>query len=136
MAGSALLLLSQLLRLDPAPVPPVQADSMDLIDQILSYIEIHLSEKISVSQVARQFYVSESTVCQTFRKKLGISFYRCLTQRRLVLARGLIAGGQSSMDSIAQQAGFSDYSAFYRAFKGEFGISPREYRKEVLRGQE
>jgi len=134
MAGNALLVLSQLLRISPVPVQPVQADPTDLIDQILSYIEAHLSEKISVSQIAKQFYVSESTVCQTFRKKMGISFYRCLTQRRLVLARTLIADGLT-MDAVAQQAGFSDYSAFYRAFKREFGISPREYHNEVLRSR-
>lgn len=136
MAGSALLVLCQLLRVHPAAVPPAQADSVDLIDQILFYIETHLSEKISVSQVAKQFYVSESTVSQTFRKKMGISFYRFLTQRRLVLARALIADGITTMDAVAQQAGFTDYSAFYRAFKREFGISPREYHKEVLRSRE
>ncbi len=135
MAGSSLLVLSQLQRTNRAEVLPAQADRTDLIDQILSYIETHLSEKISVSQVAKLFYVSESTVCQTFRKKMGISFYRCLTQRRLVLARALIADGLP-MDNVAQQAGFSDYSAFYRAFKREFGISPREYHNKVLRSRE
>lgn len=134
MAGGALLLLSHLLRLDRAEVLPAQADRTDLIDQILAYIETNLSEKISVSQVAKLFYVSESTVSQTFRKKMGISFYRCLTQRRLVLARALIADGLP-MDNVAQQAGFSDYSAFYRAFKREFGISPREYHNKVLRSR-
>jgi len=135
MAGSALLVLSLLYRISQASVPASEEKPVELIDQILSYVEDHLSEKISVSQVAKQFYVSESTVCQTFRKKLGISFYRCLTQRRLVLAKALIKEGLS-MDAAAQRAGFSDYSVFYRAFKREFGSSPREYRRKILQIRE
>ena len=62
------------------------------------------------------------------RKKMGISFYRCVTQRRLISAKKLIESGMS-LESTAELVGFSDYSSFFRAFKQEYGISPRQYKK-------
>ena len=106
---------------------PLKAEKPELLDQVLEYIEQHLHEKITLSEVSHHFYVSQSTITQTFRNKLGLSFYRCVTQARLIAAKRLIEGDQS-LESIAEAVGFMDYSAFYRAFKQEFGISPRQYR--------
>lgn len=106
---------------------PMKAEKPELLDQVLEYIELHLHEKITLSEVAHHFYVSQSTITQTFRNKLGLSFYRCVTQARLIAAKRLIEGDQS-LESIAEAVGFMDYSAFYRAFKQEYGVSPRQYR--------
>ena len=59
---------------------------------------------------------------------MGVSFYRCVTQRRLIAAKALILDGHP-LENVGQQVGFSDYSSFYRAFKQEYGIPPRQYRK-------
>ena len=107
----------------------MKAEQPELLDRVMAYIEKHLSEKITLSDVARQFYVSESTVSQLFRKRMGVSFYRCVTQRRLIAAKSLILEGMI-LELVAVQTGFSDYSSFYRAFKGEFGISPRQFRNQ------
>ena len=107
---------------------PMKAEKPELMDQVLAYVEDHLSEKITLSEVAHHFFVSESTISQTFRKRLGVSFYRCVTQRRLIAAKALIEKG-TALETVAHQVGFADYSSFYRAFKQEYGISPRQYRK-------
>ncbi|MBR6790820.1 MAG: helix-turn-helix domain-containing protein [Oscillospiraceae bacterium] len=99
----------------------------DLLERAMAYIEKNLSRKISLAETAQHFYVSESTVSQIFRKKMGVSFYRCVTQRRLIAAKRLIPEAHN-MEEVAEQTGFSDYSSFYRAFKQEYGISPRQYR--------
>ena len=58
---------------------------------------------------------------------MGVSFHQCLTQRRLIEAKRLIAR-DVMLEDVGQSVGFSDYSTYYRAFKKEFGISPRQYR--------
>ena len=92
------------------------------------YIESEMAQKITLAETARRFLVSESTINQLFRKRMQSSFYHYVTQRRLIAAKTLLLSGVSA-EQICMQVGFGDYSAFYRAFKREYGISPSQYRK-------
>lgn len=127
--GNTLLLISYLHRLYVTrSIKPLKAETKELLDEIMAYIEGHYREKIVMSEVARQFYVSERTISTQFKQKLGVTFYHFVTQRRLIAAKALISDG-ILLESVGEQVGFTDYSAFYRAFKAEFGISPREFKK-------
>ena len=129
LVGNTVQLLAYLRRAlaNKAAVAP-QAEKPILLDRVMGYIEAHLGEKITLAEVARYFFVSESTVTQLFHRKMGTSFYNCVTQRRLIAAKALIQKGEK-LESVGQRVGFSDYSSFYRAFRKLFGISPRQYRK-------
>lgn len=129
VVGNTVQLLVQLGRamLDRT-AKPLQAEEPELLDQVLAYVEDHLADHITLSDTARRFYVSESTISHTFKEKMGTSFYRCITQRRLIAAKTLIMEG-ATLEDVARQVGFGDYSGFYRAFKQEFGISPRQFRR-------
>lgn len=127
--GNTVTLLTNLKRaLLDRSTSPLRAETPELLDQVMAYMEEHLTEKITLLDVARHFFVSEATITLTFRKKMGTSFHRCLNQRRLIAAKTLISEGVL-LESVGEQVGFADYSTFYRAFKQEFGISPRQYRK-------
>lgn len=113
----------------------LSAERPELLDKILAYVERHLSEKITLEDVARQFWISQSTVSQVFRQKMDVSFYRCVTQRRLIAAKTLISEG-IGLEEVSTRTGFADYSTFYRAFKKEYGISPRQYRKMLVSNEQ
>jgi AraC-like DNA-binding protein len=106
----------------------IKAEKTGRLHQVLQFIENNLDKKITLEEVARRFFVSESTITQMFRRRLGVSFYRCVIQRRLIAAKTLIGQGVA-LECVSEQVGFADYSAFYRAFKKEYGISPTQYRK-------
>lgn len=125
VVANTLAILALLNRAVSREKPTVRTD---LLDQILAYVELHWSEKITMADVAGHFFISESTITQTFRSKLGVSFYRFVTRRRLMAAQDLIEQG-IPLETVAERTGFSDYSAFFRAFKQEYGMSPRQYRK-------
>ena len=106
----------------------MKAEKPELLDRITAYIEHHYASCIPIDDLARRFYVSNSTISHLFKQRMGVSLYRYITQRRLIAAKTLIRQGRR-MEDVGREVGFSDYSTFYRAFKQEFGISPRQYRK-------
>lgn len=131
VAATSLMIITGMVRCRSVAPPPPKAQHQELLDRLLDYIERNLTEDLSLKSVAKRFFVSESTISQTFRKRMGISFYRCVTQRRLVAAKSFIEKG-FLLEAAANQAGFSDYSSFFRAFKQEYGISPQQYKRRYI----
>ena len=107
----------------------LKSEKPELLENILTFIESNLAKTLSLDNIGKRFFVSRSTISNTFRKEMGISFYQYVTQRRLVAAKNLILEN-IPMEIIAGEVGFSDYSSFYRAFKSEYGISPRQFREQ------
>lgn len=106
---------------------PRNGDKPELLEGILAYVEAMLASKITLEDTANRFWVSQSTITHLFHEKMGISFYKYVTRRRLEEARNLMMEGMA-LEKVAARVGFGDYSAFFRAFKAEFGVSPREFR--------
>ena len=105
-------------------------DDPDLVTQVLAHIGIHYRENITLESLANEFYVSKYHLSHEFSHRVGTSVYRYVIFRRLMLARQLIAGGAAPGD-IYQFCGIGDYANFYRAFKSEYGISPRQFAAET-----
>lgn len=126
--GNTIMILAHISRALQEGVDNMQAEKPELLDRVMAYIEDHLSEKITLEETASAFYVSVSTITQLFRQRMGTSFYRLVTQRRLIAAKTRIGQGEN-LEDVSRAVGFQDYSSFYRAFKKEYGISPRQFTK-------
>lgn len=132
VCGNTLQLLVELKRAcSQGEMPAPVTEKHELLDDLVTYVENHLAEKITLETTARRFLVSQSTISQTFRQKMGISFYRFVTQRRLIAAKTEILAGKP-LETLYETVGFSDYSTFFRAFRREYGIAPSQYRKMQL----
>ena len=128
-AATAMLILTHICRAAKSgEVHHSQAEQPTLLTSFIEYIENNLSEPLTLDGIAAHFYISRSAVSKFFREEMDTSFHRFLTQRRLILAKQLISEGEG-MERVAQLCGFTDYSVFYKAFKKEYGLSPREFAK-------
>lgn len=119
------------LSLTPRRTSP---EDLELSQRILLYIEKHYTEDISLDTLAARFRVSRFTVSRIFSEKLRISFSACLNSRRLEHTRRLLQSSSLSVTEIAYEAGFSSTRTFFRAFGKEYGITPKQYRLELLTG--
>ena len=111
-----------------------EADTQDIlfdknITEILTYINQHLSEDLSISSLASRCFLSKYHLMRKFKSYTGYTLHQYILQKRLYMAKSMLSKGET-MTSISQRAGFNDYSTFVRAFKKEFGLSPRDYVKE------
>ncbi len=112
-----------------------EQDCNTLVSGIVDYLNLHYSEPLSLDQLAEQFFVSKYHLSHAFSQQVGTSVYRYLQKKRLQIARQLLAQGLRS-SQVFLTCGFRDYAGFYRAFKAEYGISPRDYAVTVRNAAE
>lgn len=74
--------------------------------------------------------MSRFNFMRRFKQCTGLSAYQFTQLTRLRKADSLILSGMS-LTQACQQCGFGDYSAFYRAFLQEYGVSPRIYYRNL-----
>ena len=105
-----------------------EAQVDEKIAAALSHINENLTENLSVDELADLVHVSRYHFMRLFKAQTGTSVHAYVRQRRLMHAARLIREGTSAARA-AEESGFSDYSAFHRAFVALFGVSPGKLKK-------
>ena len=97
------------------------------MEEVLRYIGEHLEEDLSVDALANRFYLSRYYLMHRFKAVTGYTLHQYISQKRLLRAGELIRAGVPVMKA-AEQAGFTEYSTFLRAFRSTFHMSPKDFR--------
>lgn len=113
--------------------PAAPQTRQNLYQEIIDYIESHLEEDLNLDRLAEEFYVSKYHVSHIFKENLGISVHQYITKKRLALCLDIMKSG-TEIGSACLSCGFQDYSVFYRAFRKEYGVSPKEYMEQFSHG--
>lgn len=95
------------------------------LEQAREYLLADLSDPPSISALARQVHMSESSLKRAFRKAYGMSIFSFFRAHRLEHAKSLLSRGEMNVTEVAFCVGYSNHSHFSRAFKRHFGISPK-----------
>ncbi len=103
------------------------ASEREAILHCLGYIKNHLSEQMTLHEMAMRTAMSKSSFCESFRKITGETFNNYLNRERVEAAAALIKSGKLVFEA-AMELGYKDPSTLYRNFKKYFGVSPSEYK--------
>ena len=99
----------------------------EAIMHCISYVKNHLSEEITLDEIAQKTAMSKTAFCKAFNTVVGETFKKYLNRQRAEHAARLIKNGYS-ITLAAHLSGYSDFSTFYRNFKRIYGVRPGEYR--------
>lgn len=103
-----------------------------IVKNALDYIESHYAQKLKLSDVADQTYVSQWHLSKLLNKHMGQNFSEILNHVRIEKAKEMLKNPSLRIGDIAEEVGFLDMAHFSRVFKKQTGISANEYRNKIL----
>ena len=116
----------------PSPILPENPRILEIMD----YLEGNLGEDVDIDALTERFYISKFHMMRLFRRETGTTIHTWLTQRRLMRARDLMAGGMSATQA-CYTCGFRNYSSFTRSYARHFGSTPTgRVDRRMVRGED
>ena len=109
-------------------LPETGNPGMDLVFNCKTYITEHFSENLTLSDICKKLGYSVPYVSSKFRETVGMTFSQYLQKERINRSRALLLCTNLSVEEICARVGYHNSTFFYRIFKKETGVSPREYR--------
>ncbi len=108
--------------------------SVSRVTRIVRKIERHPDAGLTLASLAQEAGLSSYHFLRTFQRLTGLTPHQYVLRARLREAAMRLAIEPARVIDIALDCGFGDISNFNRVFRAEFGVSPRDYRREVGRG--
>lgn len=101
---------------------------------IAKYIEKEYQNSVTLSDVCRKFNFSKNHIINVFKKEYGITPVKYINNKKISRAKYLLEVTSNTVESVALESGFNDYSHFYKLFCKEVGASPAQYRSRSRAG--
>lgn len=122
-------LLYEQLSLGNKTVSSSQHKNIKRLKTILSYVNEHYQEPISLDDIATEINISKSECCRFFKKHMNQSLFDYILTYRIEKSLSLLTEADTSITEVASSVGFSNPCYFGKVFKEQMGCSPSQYRK-------
>lgn len=125
-----LVLTARFFREAAQTAPAASYEAVDLLSRLLEYISAHITEDLSLDELASQVGVSKYHLCKVFKAKTGTTINKYIVTRRIAEAKSLLLKG-IPVTEVCYSCGFRDLSHFIRTFHSLVGLSPGNYAAEA-----
>ncbi|MBQ7794175.1 MAG: helix-turn-helix transcriptional regulator [Clostridia bacterium] len=102
---------------------------VELAKQVCDFIDTHMDVRLTIEQLASQFYVSPAQLKKCFYSVFGESVYAYIRSYKMQSAAVSLRTTERSIAEIAGIFGYENSSKFAKAFRDVIGVSPTEYRQ-------
>ena len=100
---------------------------LERLRNIISFIEEHYQQEISLEDVAKSANICKSECCRFFKKHMGMTIFDYILYTRIQNSLPLLASAES-ITEVASQVGFSSPSYYSQIFKRYMKCTPMEYK--------
>ncbi|MGN6711973.1 response regulator transcription factor [Anaerocolumna jejuensis] len=108
----------------------IKKSNRDIVEEVKKLILEHLKEDVSVEQYAKQVFLNPDYLTRIFRREMGCSIVNYIIRERLRLASRLLMETDVTINEIAVEVGYPNYSHFTKMFRQIFGVTPSLYRQK------
>jgi len=99
--------------------------------RIADYLSCEYLTVSSLDDLCRKFNFSKNHIINIFKKEYGVTPFDYINRLKIARAKYLLEVTSYTLERIAYESGFNDYSHFYRMFQRECGISPTQWRSRI-----
>ncbi|MBE6590146.1 MAG: helix-turn-helix transcriptional regulator [Ruminococcaceae bacterium] len=120
-------------KIDPPLEPAISDAARRKSNKYIHRIDAYIAGKkgdVTLEELAQSLYLSPKQVSRIIRKEYGCSFPTLLNQRKLTTACMLLKYTDLSVSQIAAEVGYTYENYFFTRFKGAYGLTPLQYRRE------
>ena len=121
----ACALIDFLYNLSILAPPSAKPQKNNVVSDMITYINENISSPITLDELAEKFFLSKYYMCRSFKNQTGFTINQYIITKRMILVKELYKKGMN-LSNASIEAGFSGYTAFYKAYTKEFGISPKK----------
>ncbi|MCR5089887.1 MAG: metalloregulator ArsR/SmtB family transcription factor [Oscillospiraceae bacterium] len=99
-----------------------------LAERVHDHLLSHLSERLTIEELAREFRTNPTTLKDAFKAVYGNSLAAHIKEHRIEAAAELLRSSELSVQEISRRVGYDSQSRFSAAFKEQYQMLPTEYR--------
>lgn len=111
-----------------------EEEEKSIVITVKSYIDHNLDQDISRESLAEQVYLNQDYLARIFKKEIGESIGTYITRKRVERAKEYLIKTNESVNAIALNVGYDNFSYFSKVFKSCVGVTPKEFRKQERKG--
>ena len=104
----------------------------DAVKQAVKYIDDNFFEELTLQSLSRKYSVESSYFSRIFRQETGDNLMLYITKKKIDKSKEYMIDSKVNLTEIAFMVGYDDYTYFNRVFRKIAGVSPSEYRNELM----
>ena len=127
-----LLYYIKYLRSDSDTVDIKEKSDKDTVGEIMQYLSEHISEKVSLEDIVKEYSINRNLLNQIFIKETSMTCLNYLEKMRMGLAQTMLADTELQIAEISDRVGYPDPNYFIKVFKKHTGVTPSKYRESCM----
>lgn len=108
-----------------------QLSSNNRLAHVVDFIKVNIRENLTLDQLSSKACMSKPHFSRSFKNELGLSPMEFILKERLNLAKNYLRMANYQIQEVCFMAGFNNITYFIRAFKAEFGMTPKVFQNSL-----